>query len=92
LGAGTEFVRFMFAPETGPWVEGDEGIRGVLALGLGRRRSGRDGTANAGDAVASLEDFDSFSCDAETKLNGSIGCGVSNGKESSVPKSEGRFC
>lgn len=85
-------MRFIVAPGKGPWVEEDESIRGVVELGLGRRRSGRGGTANARDAVTSLEDFDSFSCDAETKLNGSIGYGVSNGKKSSVPKPEGKFC
>lgn len=80
LGAEAELVRFVVALEAGPLAEEDDGIR-VVVLGTERRRLGRDGTANVWDAnVLSFEDFVCFSCGAETKVNGSIGYGVSDGK------------
>jgi hypothetical protein len=80
LGAGAELVRFMLAAMLGPapLVNEDEGIIVVIMLGVGKRRSGRGGTANVGGIdVVSLVTFVCLFSGVETKVNGSIGYGVS---------------
>lgn len=68
LGAGMEDMRFIAGTVLGSDVDA------MPLIGMGRSRSGSDGTANAGEEVV----FICCSCETEMKVKGSIGYGVSD--------------
>ena len=86
LGAEAEPMRLMLAVGPREAVDEGKGVGAVFVLEVAMRRSGRHGIANVGDVnLVSIEAFCGGPWGTEINVNGSMGYGVSNGEESSVP-------